>query len=115
MKLEINNKKLQVNQIDKFWDRFKTLKFDLHPLKEVIFFPNKKYLSTYFFCQRVDVIMTDKDNHVLYLYKKIKTEKIIFYKRKVSNIYLLPPNNCTNIKVGDKLKIIENTKKEKKD
>ena len=60
MKLQLNKKKLNITEVTSFWNRFKTLKFDLKPLKEVILFSNKKYLSTYLFCQKVDVVMTDK-------------------------------------------------------
>ncbi len=111
MKLQLNKKKLNITEVTSFWNRFKTLKFDLKPLKEVILFSNKKYLSTYLFCQKVDVVMTDKNNIILYIYMNLKSEKIIHYKRKVYNVYILPSKSCSNLKIGDKLHIIDNSNK----
>lgn len=108
MKIEINKKKLKINEINGFWNRFKILKFELKPLKnEVILFSKRKFLSTYFFCQKVDIIMTDENNVIIYMYPKIKSEKRIFYKRKVYNTYILPLGSCEHFKINDKLKILD--------
>lgn len=110
MKLKLGTKKIDVLPIDRHWERFKTLKFDLKPLTKVILFKNRKYLSTYFFCQKVDVIMTDDKDIILYMFPNYKTEKIIFYKRKVTNIYILPLDSCKNFTIGQKLVFINQKK-----
>lgn len=105
MKLIINNKKIKLKKIDGFFNRFKLLKFNLEKLKEGYLLSKRKYLSTYLFCQRVDVIMTDKNNKIMYLYSNLKSEKFIFFKRKVSNVYILPLDTAKYLEKGKILKI----------
>ena len=105
MKIKVNNKYLNVNLVKGFLNRFKSLKFVLEPIDEVYLFESKKRFNTYFFCQRVDIIMTDINNKILYMYPKIKTEKRIHYKRKAHNIYVFPLNSCQYFKIGDILDI----------
>ena len=49
--------------------------------------------------------MTDKDNKILYLYPNLKSEKFIFFKRKVYNVYILPLNTIKYLEKGKLLKI----------
>lgn len=104
MYIKINNKKLEIIELTTFWQRFKSLKFALEPITTGIKLPHKKYADTYLFCQRVDIVMTDKDNNILYLYKNVKTEKRILFKRKVYNVYYLPLNTVDNLEVNTRLK-----------
>lgn len=104
MNIKINNVKYEVVEFSSRWDKFKSLKFMLEPLDKIIMM-KKKSLSTYFFCQRVDVIMTDNENNILYIYNFFKSEKFIFWKRKVSYVYLLPNGLGSNFKVGDKFEV----------
>lgn len=105
MKLIIDKKKINIEKIDGFVNRFKLMKFKLEKLDKAYLLTKRKYLSTYLYCQKVDVIMTDKNNKILYLYINLKTEKIIFYKKKVYNTYIFPSNICKNLEIGKKLKI----------
>lgn len=106
MKLRVNKKDIKVSAINGFLGRFKCMKFVLEPLKNTGFlFEKRKFLSTYFFCQNVDVVMTDKDNIIKYMYPNLGSEKRIHYKRKVYNTYILPLNTCENLKIGEKLDI----------
>ncbi|MCI8347690.1 MAG: hypothetical protein HFJ12_07090 [Bacilli bacterium] len=111
MKLNLGKNKLNIRKVDGFWNRFKMLKFDLQPLKEGILLENRKFLSTYFFCQKVDIVMTDSDYNILYMYKKLKSEKRIFYKRRVHNTYILPLGSCDFLEIGQKLRIVSDKKK----
>ncbi len=103
MYLIINNKKILIKEYIKFKDRFKTLKFYLDKIDFGIKLPKKKRANTTFFCQRVDICFTDKDDKVLYLYEDVKSEKKIF-KFKSKNIYYLPLNTVKYLKVGEQLK-----------
>lgn len=105
MYLKIKGTKLQINECLKFKERFKSLKFYLNNIDFGLYFPRKKIASTYFFCQKVDICFTDKDNKVLYLYKNVRSEKFIF-KFKSKNIYYLPVGYADRLRVGDKLNII---------
>lgn len=104
MKLKVGNKKLEVNTLDTIFQKFRGLKFVLQPIQEGYRFKSK-YANTYFLCQRVDIIMTNKENTILRLYENVKTEKIIFPKRKVTYTYFLPPHTCEHFQIGDTLSI----------
>lgn len=110
MYLQVNKKKIEIQELVGFWNRFKSLRFVLEPIDYGVRFTKKKFLSTNFLCQRVDIITTDKNNSILYMYENFKTEKYILPKRKVYYIYLLPLNTIKNFKVGDKLKLKEEKK-----
>ncbi len=104
MYLKVSKKKYEIHELSTFKERFKSIKFNLNTLDYVIYFPNKKILDTYFFCQKVDACFTDNDNKILYLHSNVKSEKrIIHFKAK--RLYILPLNICKELKVGDTLKI----------
>lgn len=106
MYIEINKKKIDILELKTFWEKFKSLKFYLEPIDD-IYRIKKRSLSTYLFCQRIDVIMTDKDNKILYIYNSLGSEKIIFPKKKVVYTYMLPVNMAKDFKIGDILKVKE--------
>lgn len=104
MYLKINNKKkYEVFELTEFLERFKALKFDLEKLDYVLKFPNRKIVTTVFLCQKVDIIMTDKDDKILYLYSDVKSEKYFFPKFKVKNVYFLPLECAKEYRIGEKL------------
>lgn len=103
MHLIIENKKLDIVQLDGFWEKFKGLKFYLEKLDCAVKFTNKKFVSTAFLCQRIDIIAVDKDNYVVAIYKNVKSEKYFFTKFKTKDIYYLPLGLANNYSVGDQL------------
>ena len=62
-------------------------------------------IHTFFMKTNIDVILTDKNQKVLYIYKKLKPNKIILPKRKVKYTYEMPVNYIKNIKIGDNLNL----------
>ncbi len=106
MYLKINKKKIQIKEYNKFIDRIKSLKFVLEKIDYGIKLPNKKKASTYFFCQRVDICFTDKEDNIIFLLDNVKTEKK-FFKFKAKNIYYLPLDTCNHLKIGERLKLIK--------
>ena len=107
MKLKIGNKYIDVKKIEGFKDKFKCMKFVLDPITTGYCLVKKRRLSTYLFCQRIDVVMTDKDDNILYMYSNLNSEKRIHYKFRVYYTYILPLNSCSNLKIGTKLKKID--------
>ena len=105
--IKIKNKKMKINDLITFGERMKGLRLRLDPIQVGVRYAKKMGINTYFLCQNVDIIMTDKDHKILYLYPNIRSEKIIFPKRKVYYIYELPTGSATTLKVGDTLAIIE--------
>lgn len=110
MKIVIDQKKIKINTIIGFINRFKCLKFKLEPIDEGYLYPNHRRCSTYYFCQKVDIVMTDSEDNILYMYPNLKTEKRIHYKRRVYNTYILPLHSCEKLNIGEKLKIIKTKK-----
>lgn len=114
MYLQVKRKKIKLIELTKFWDRFKGLKFILEPINYGLRFPKKRFVTTNFLCQRIDIVLTDKEDNILYIYENMKTEKYIFPKKKVYNVYFLPLNTVKDLEPNTKLKIVQ-TQKEKEE
>ena len=56
------NKKIKFKTVTKFTDRLKGFRFYLYPIKEGLCYPKKKMINTYFVCQKLDIVVTDKEN-----------------------------------------------------
>lgn len=107
MYLKVNNKKIRIYKLTNFFDRIKSLRFILEKVDYGIMFPKKRGITTVFLCQKIDIIMTDKENKILYIYKNVKSEKYFFPRRKVCNIFFLPLKTADNFNKGDIMKINE--------
>lgn len=107
MYLKIKNKKYKIIELTKFWERFKGLKFQLNEIDYIVKFPHKRFVSTDFICQKIDIILTDKEEKILHIYKDYPSEKYILPKKKVYNVYFLPVGLSDNFEVNDTLKIIK--------
>lgn len=93
MYIKIKNKKIEIKDCIKFTDRFRSLKFVLNKIDFGIRISKKKLISTYFFCQKVDICVTDKNNKIIGIFEDVKSEKrkIMF---KAHHIYYLPLGTC---------------------
>ena len=101
-----NNKKLKINTLTSFKDRIKGYRFYLYPIKEGLCYPKKKMINTYFVCQKLDIVVTDKENNILAIYPSIKTENFIRPRLKAYYIYLLPEGSSKGLENIDKLRIM---------
>ena len=106
MYLKVNSKKIEIKEYIKFKDRFKSFRFYLYPIDFGIRYNKKKIASTYFFCQKVDICFTDKDNIILDLYHNVPSERRLF-DFKAYYIYYLPLETCKYLEIGKKLDIKE--------
>lgn len=106
MYIKIEKKKYDVIYLNTFWLKLKSLKFYLEPIED-IYMMRRKGLTTYWFCQNVDIIGTDKDNKIIYIYKKFKADKILLPRKKVFYIYLTPVGVSNSFKVGDEFIVKE--------
>ena len=104
MYLKLKNKKLKINEYTKFKERFKSFKFYLKEMNFGIKLPNKKLANTYFFCQRVDICFTDKDDIIIKLLDNVRSEKL-HLKLKAKNVYFLPVGTNKNLQLGQKIKL----------
>ena len=67
-------------------------------------FPKCKSIHTFFMFKSIDVIMTDKDYNILYIYKSLKPYKIIFPKKNVYYTFELPINTF-EYKINEKIEV----------
>jgi len=61
-------------------------------------------IHTFFMKEAIDVVMTDKDNKIIYIKKNMKKNRIILPKKGVYQTYEFPNNYIKNLKKGDILK-----------
>ena len=107
MIVDINNKKIEVKECNHFIERLLGLMLK----KEItvgLCFPRCNCIHTFFMFNKIDVIMTDKDNNVLYIYNGLKPWRLLLPKKDVYYTYELPINSINNLKIADKIKKLEN-------
>jgi uncharacterized protein len=102
MYLLINNKKVKYKVCLSFADRLIGLMFKKN-IYQGLCFPNCNSIHTFFMICNIDVIMTDKNNNILYIYKDLQPNKIILPKKNVYYTYELPGSCLNNLKIGDKI------------
>lgn len=96
----MNNK---IKECNTFFSRLIGLSFR-KKINQILIFPNCNSIHTFFMFSKIDVIMTDKNKNILYIYKNLKSNKIIWPKKDVYFVYEFPPMS-TNYNINDKLKI----------
>ncbi len=106
MYIKVKNRKIEIHEANTFWERLKGLKFTLGPLKYGVRFPKKKSSNTNFLFENIDVILTDKEEKILFLFENVGTEKKIKRKKSVFNTYFVPRGVVKDLKVGDKLNLV---------
>ena len=105
MYLICNKEKIEIDECKTFFKRLIGFMFQLKTIKTGKRFPKCNSIHTFFMFQKIDVIMTDKNNKILKMYPNLKTERIILPKKDVYYTYELPLDTCNNYKINDILKI----------
>ena len=111
MYLIIKMKKLEIIELTSFFERFKGLKFVFEPITYGVKFPKKKSCNTDFLVQKIDIILTDKNEKIVYLQENVAPETKIRRRKGVYNIYFLPLGTANKFKIGDTLEFIDKEKK----
>ena len=104
MYLNCNNKKIEIKECKTLKEKWKSLRFVLVPIDYGIKISNQRLWSTYYFCQRVDILITEKEEKIIKKIENVKSEKRKILWKKY-NIYYLPINTVKYLKLGEKLKI----------
>lgn len=107
MYIKINKLKIDLETVEGFWNRLKCLMFVIEPLDHGFLLKKRKHFQTYFACQPIDAIITNKENIILKVYRSCKSEKIFWPVRKGYYTYLLPEGSAQNLKPGDILIIFD--------
>ena len=103
MKLVKNQKSIEVKYCRNLFSRFKGFMFKKN-IDCCLCFPKCNSIHTIFMIKSINVIMTDKDYNILYIYKKLKPFRIILPKKDVYYTFELPINSF-NFNIGEKIKI----------
>jgi len=99
--------KIEIYEAKTFKQRLLGLMFKKN-INYCLLFKNCNSIHTFFMKENIDVVMTDKNDTILFIKKNLKKNKIILPKKGVYNTYEFPANFIKNLKINDKLKIREN-------
>jgi uncharacterized membrane protein (UPF0127 family) len=94
---------INVKECKFFKDRLMGLMFKKN-INYGLRFPHCNSIHTFFMKEAIDVVMTDKNNNILYVYYNFKPWHIITPKKNVYYTYEFPINNF-KFNIGDKLKL----------
>ena len=103
MKLVLKEKEINIIECKKFKDKLIGLMFKKN-FNYGICLKRCSSIHTFFMREKIDVIMTNKNLKILYIYNNFKKNRIILPKKGVYYTFELPPNTNT-YKVNDILKI----------
>ena len=107
MYLICNNKKIEIEDCTTFKKRLIGFMFRKKEIKKGKRFPKCNSIHTFFMFQKIDIIMTDKNNKIIKMYPNLKNNRMIIPKKSVYYTYELPLGTCNNYKIGDILKVKE--------
>ena len=101
MKLSDGKKDIELINCKSFISRFKGFMFKKN-INNALLFDKCNSIHTFFMKERIDVILCDKNNTVLYFYKDLDKNKIIWPKKNVQKVFETP-SNYFDIEVGKKM------------
>ncbi len=90
MKLEGKTKKWEVIPCHKFWLRLKG-NMGKKEIASILLFPRCNSIHTFFMRSKIDVVMLDKENQVLYVSNYLPPYQILFPKKNVYATLEFPP------------------------
>lgn len=93
MHINFKRENLPVVYCNTFIKRLMGMSFKRKIQEHIYCFPRCNSIHTFFMFQTIDVVMTDKDNHILYMYQNIKPNRIILPKKGVYYTYEFSHNN----------------------
>ena len=103
MKIIKSKKCIELKYCNNFFNRFIGLMFKKN-INTCLCFPRCNSIHTFFMLKPIDVIMTDKDYNIIYIFKNVKPFKIILPKKSVYYTFELPINKF-EFKINEKIKI----------
>lgn len=96
--------KIKVYEAKTFKQRLFGLMFKRN-INYCLLFKKCNSIHTFFMKEKIDVVMTDKNNKVLYIKKNMKKNRIILPKKGVYNTYEFPNNFIKDLEINETLKI----------
>ncbi len=107
MQLKVGKTRLEVFVYTTIWKRFKGFMFQKKPIQNGICFPKCNSIHTFFMRQPIDIVMTDRDHHIIRLYSALKPWRIIFPQKRVYYTYELPCGTIQSLKEKQTLTLSE--------
>lgn len=95
MHILIGRKKYDLIDCVSFYSRLRGLMFT-NSFNYCMRFGKCNSIHTFFMSANIDVIMTDKDDNILYIFKDVKPWRVILPKKNVCNVYELPSGSISN-------------------
>lgn len=106
MKLLYNDKKIELKECRSFGSRLLGFMFKKNIDKSLLF-DRCNSIHTFFMKENIDVIMCDSNNNILFFYKDLPKNRIIWPKKGVRKVFETP-SEYFDIEVGKKMIIDEN-------
>ena len=103
MYLCYNNQKIELCCQDGFKNRLMGIMFKKDKLNKALYFKRCNSIHTFFCKQDIAVIMTYKDDRIIYFNNKVRPNKVII-KLKAYNTYELPVGYFKKLKVNTYLR-----------
>lgn len=101
MKLLYDNKEINLKECKSFMSRFLGFMFKKN-ITSALLFEHCNSIHTFFMKENIDVIMCDKDNNILFIYKKMPKNKVILPKKNVTKVFETPVNYF-DLEIGKKM------------
>ena len=95
--------KIKIYEAKTFKQRLFGLMFKKN-INYALLFKNCNSIHKFFMKENIDVVMTDKNNKVLYIKKNMKKNRIILPQKGVYNTYEFPAGFIKKLKINDKIK-----------
>lgn len=93
MHIALKKENITIKYCDTFIKRLIGMSFKKKKQSYIFCFPKCNSIHTFFMFQNIDVIMTDKDNNILYTYENMKPNCIILPKKNVYYTYEFSHNH----------------------
>ena len=104
MEIIVENKKIKLEKANTFFKRLKGFMFKKNINYCLLLKTNS--IHTFFMKEDIDILMTNKNNEVLYIFKNVKKNKIII-KKDTYYTYEFPSNFLKDFQKISKIKIIK--------
>ena len=104
MNLIYEDKEIKIIECKSFFSRFKGFMFK-KKIDYALLFNKCNSIHTFFMKEKIDVLLLDKNNKIIQIYKSLSPNRIILPKRKVYSVLELPNNTSEIFKINEKIKI----------
>ncbi len=105
MKLIYQNKEIELVECKSFFSRLKGFMFQKN-INKALLFNRCSSVHTFFMKEKIDIILCDKNNKILYYYPEVQPNHVILPKKNVYRVYELPIYYY-NIQIQDELEVKE--------